>query len=297
MNNLLVRTGGLGDCALTLPVAASIKRRYPGAGLHVLGNETMLSVARLSGIFDGFHSVDAHGYSDIFSPSEPADFVRSFFMEFENVYFFTTADKDNIIRKITDAGAQSCYVLDPRKPDYHQKHIIQHLMTILGDSEPGHDINDGFKIIGTYDSDNRHHGIVIHPGSGSLMKNWPLKRYIRFAGEVDNHVTFILGPAEIERGMYCAISPDRYTVISPETLNDLWDVLRGTGIYIGNDSGVSHLASLSGTPGVVLFGPTDPVVWRPLGTRITVVTSPDGTMNGISVEDVLRRIENIQFQR
>src|SRR5207302_7263558 len=54
-------------------------------------------------------------------------------------------------------------------------------------------------------------------------------------------------------------------------INNLYDLacwLARARVYIGNDSGISHLAAAVGTPTIVLFGPTDPAVWAPLGSRV-----------------------------
>jgi ADP-heptose:LPS heptosyltransferase len=63
--------------------------------------------------------------------------------------------------------------------------------------------------------------------------------------------------------------------------------LAEAGLFLGNDSGVSHLAAAVGTPTVALFGPTDPTVWSPIGPRVTVVRSPDGTMDAIGLDAVV----------
>jgi heptosyltransferase-3 len=54
---------------------------------------------------------------------------------------------------------------------------------------------------------------------------------------------------------------------------------------VGNDSGVSHLAAAVGAPVIVLFGPTEPALWRPCGDAVRVVAG--GTLEDISVEAVL----------
>jgi heptosyltransferase-3 len=55
-------------------------------------------------------------------------------------------------------------------------------------------------------------------------------------------------------------------------LEELAARLAGCHAYLGNDSGVSHLAGLCGARTVVLFGPTSPVVWSPLGPRVRTMT-------------------------
>jgi ADP-heptose:LPS heptosyltransferase len=62
--------------------------------------------------------------------------------------------------------------------------------------------------------------------------------------------------------------------------------LAEAGVYVGNDSGVSHVAAAWGTPTVALFGPTDPLVWSPLGPCVTTVRSADGTMSSITSAEV-----------
>jgi hypothetical protein len=41
--------------------------------------------------------------------------------------------------------------------------------------------------------------------------------------------------------------------------------------YVGNDSGISHLAGVLGCRGIALFGPTDARIWRPLGADMDII--------------------------
>jgi ADP-heptose:LPS heptosyltransferase len=41
-------------------------------------------------------------------------------------------------------------------------------------------------------------------------------------------------------------------------------------LYVGNDSGITHLAAATGVPVLALFGPTDPAVWAPRGANVRV---------------------------
>ena len=57
--------------------------------------------------------------------------------------------------------------------------------------------------------------------------------------------------------------------------------------FVGNDSGVSHLAAALGVPTVALFGPTRPEHWAPRGERVRVLLGRNGRLDEISVEDCL----------
>jgi len=68
------------------------------------------------------------------------------------------------------------------------------------------------------------------------------------------------------------------------SLIDVADELRRCRLFIGNDSGITHIAAYWGAPTIALFGPTDPAVWGPLGRRVKVLKRP--SLDDISVDDV-----------
>ena len=119
---------------------------------------------------------------------------------------------------------------------------------------------------------------VIHPFSGSARKNWPLERYREVATRLGMPVRWSAGPEE---------SIDE--AVRFENLYDLACWLATARVYIGNDSGITHLAAAVGTPVVAIFGPTNPAIWAPKGERVRLVS---GRLQEISVDDVLTAIEN-----
>jgi len=75
------------------------------------------------------------------------------------------------------------------------------------------------------------------------------------------------------------------TVRRPGTYLELFNELRTASLFVGNDSGPSHLAGIMGLPTIALFGPTEPAVWKPLGPRVR--TLQNSAMEKIPVNDVL----------
>jgi ADP-heptose:LPS heptosyltransferase len=118
---------------------------------------------------------------------------------------------------------------------------------------------------------------VIHPFSGGLRKNWPLDRYRELARRLADKmpVAWCTGPEDDLPGAEIRI-PNLY---------ELACRLADARIFIGNDSGIAHLAAAVGTPVVALFGATDPRVWAPRGHDVRVVQGL--AMEAISVADVL----------
>jgi ADP-heptose:LPS heptosyltransferase len=80
---------------------------------------------------------------------------------------------------------------------------------------------------------------------------------------------FVGGPAEPD--LIAEIRNQDRQLHTFSELTDLVDWLESAGAYIGNDSGVSHLAAFLGIPSVAIFGPADPVRWKPLGPRVQIV--------------------------
>jgi heptosyltransferase III len=108
----------------------------------------------------------------------------------------------------------------------------------------------------------RENFAVIHPFSGSAKKNWPLEKFRGLA-------------ARLERAMpvrWCS-GPDDPPLPGAVRIDDLYKLacwLARARLYVGNDSGVTHLAAAVGTPVLALFGPTDPAVWGPRGAHVRI---------------------------
>ena len=295
MRLLVSRSGGLGDAVLTLPVARCLMERFTDPELHVLGNGAMLDVARMSGLFTEERSLDESGFAALYTGAPPGVFLGGYFSRYDIVFMFSASPAVKLKEKILAAGARECHVLDPRPPDGWARHITDHLLSIIGDPGKGYDLKPrGWGKVSDNGVPGCRKGLVIHPGSGSLKKNWPLERFVGLARRVDMPVTFILGPAEHEKGMGRSI-PGDFRTVSPQNLDELVCLLAGAEMYCGNDSGVSHCAALSGAPSVVLFGSSDPVVWRPLrgSAPVEIIASPDKCMDGLTVSHVADIVLNM----
>ena len=115
--------------------------------------------------------------------------------------------------------------------------------------------------------------VAIHPSSGSPKKNWPSKRFAEMARSVlaaGHEVLWIQGEADhdVVSSLVRAVPGPVATELP---LHDLATLLASSAVFVGNDSGVSHLAAAAGAPTLVLFGCTDPRQWAPRGPAVRVV--------------------------
>ena len=102
----------------------------------------------------------------------------------------------------------------------------------------------------------RHGNVILHPFSGSPKKNWPLEEFRKLAK--------LLGEVQ----WTCGVEEEFAGAVRMERLDELGRWIAGASLYIGNDSGITHLAAAVGTRTLAIFGPTDPAIWCPAGENV-----------------------------
>ena len=141
--------------------------------------------------------------------------------------------------------------------------------------------------------------MILQPGSGGPRKNWPPSCFHELAPLARDATGFavvvVLGPAELERADRGAdeLHSVADAVFEAPRLPLLAGLLAGAAVYVGNDSGVSHLAAACGAPTVAVFGPTDPAVWAPRGPSVRVLRDASGSSGQVAVGDVLEALVNM----
>ena len=104
---------------------------------------------------------------------------------------------------------------------------------------------------------------AIHPFSGSARKNWPLEKFRALAAKLAQRMP-----------VHWLAGQDDPPLVGAVQIADLYDLacwLAGARVYVGNDSGITHLAAAVGTPVLALFGHTNPQVWAPRGAHVRVL--------------------------
>ncbi len=126
----------------------------------------------------------------------------------------------------------------------------------------------------------QHRMVVIHPFSGSAQKNWSLDRYESLAQSLrllEKEVCFCAAPHQNFPGA---------RVISD--LAELGSFIKGASLYIGNDSGITHLAAACGANVLALFGASDAQVWAPRGARVQLLDT--GALDSLNTDRVLAEV-------
>jgi hypothetical protein len=220
------------------------------------------------------HDLDEVDFDSVFS--RPSTRLRSFLSRFDRAIVWMR-DDGTIRSAFEQCGIAEVTIFPGLPPENWREHASRYYLTChgFGEAPPLHlQIEPGAS---SYD-------VVIHPGSGKRSKNWPLARFQAVAEYLEGQgrrVIWCLGPAEENYQL-----PQGAAVLRTESLVTLARELAGARLYLGNDSGITHLAAGVGCPTVAVFGPSDPRVWSPQGCHITVVHAQPWP----EVADVLPRI-------
>jgi len=280
---LVLRGGALGDFIVTLPALAALRRRWPDARIELAGNATAAGLGREAGLLDTVHAQHEARWSALYADTPlPPDFAR------------WLATFDLVVNFWPDPDGQLAH--------HFPRHAAQRFLTAAalpatapaaahyrGALDPlGLEPTPTFFSLRTPPSPappNRP--IVVHPGSGSPRKNWPADRWRQLISLLPPPLSLVVGEAE-PTGWRDGNFPG-VTVLADLTLNQLADHLETARVFVGHDSGVSHLAAACSAPCVLLFGPTDPAVWAPPAPHVHVLRAgPD--LAALSVADVAHAV-------
>ncbi len=124
--------------------------------------------------------------------------------------------------------------------------------------------------------------LVVHPGSGgySLARRWDVDKLAAAADQLASQrglqMVVVGGAGDDGAALMSALKSPALDLTGKTTLPQLADVLANASLYLGSDSGISHLAGAVGTPSAVVFGPTNPVAWRPWNMKTDAVIVRSG---------------------
>ena len=147
----------------------------------------------------------------------------------------------------------------------NRKWIVEHYLESVGLNG---EFSSKLPIAGSESSPFRNK-VAIHPSSGSPKKNPPLDFFFEIEAYLSSlgvESLYILGEAESHLKDKL---PKHYPI---RDILEFSRDLASASLYIGLDSGVSHLASYLGVRSLIVYGPTDSVVWKPLGENFEIVS-------------------------
>jgi heptosyltransferase III len=292
---VVLRGGALGDIVFTLPILQALRDFYPDCFVTLVAPYPQAILARYE--TDRLLDLNSAKLLSLFKPGaslpeEARECLRA------DLILSYLSDPDRMIEKKLTLSDTTKFLPGPFKLDLERRPAVEQLaqpLAVLGITS----IGPIPRLTVTLPTRPMHR-LAIHPGSGSPNKNWPLGHWVELLGELTpafDEVLLISGEADTK--IFEAVRPlipaTKLRLCTNRALWDLVGELSQATLFIGHDSGVTHVAAATGVATVALFGPTDPTIWAPNGRHVIVITSPDRTMAGLSVEKVLEKVAAIRL--
>jgi heptosyltransferase III len=274
---LTIHLGSLGDVVISFTSLLLLRRTY--SQIDLVCRQSIGQMAEYLKVIDRNFSLEAAAFSHLYGKFS-VDFddgIIDFLMSYDDIILFSFSE--NLAENIKNASGRRVFKIPPRPEPSEKVHVGQYLISrmmnlkLLEDKAEDNimDVYQDFRNLNL-----KEKKIFIHPGSGSHLKNWPIQNFLKLVKMLSDDgfdPFFILGPAE--DGVAETILRNG---LSDEQVLQLFDpvklvnILKTGTAFIGNDSGVSHLAAFIGLPTLVIFGPTHPLRWSPMGRKVETIS-------------------------
>lgn len=300
----VVRAGALGDFILTLPAIDAIKFANPESPLYIIGPPRTADLARPDKVVD----VGGADLVPLFVRGAQLPSTTTRIFAATGLCLAYTTDATGVVREQLERAIPGrVHTWNPQPDPRRRRHVSQHLLEpvrelgiAVPDPSPRLEVRaeDGSFAESIWRRERwrwREEAVVaVHPGSGGQRKCWPLERYRDLTRELTARgirVLLLCGPADIDIARaFDQRLPPGAVLAEPRELWTLAGLLQRADLFIGNDSGPGHMAAAVGTPTISLFGPTDPVLWQPVGERCRVLRARNQSMDSLEVEEVLEAV-------
>jgi ADP-heptose:LPS heptosyltransferase len=300
---LMFRLGGLGDLLIALPSIAFVRKKIPAAKLTLVGRAEYASLLQKTGVVDDVLSWERREISGLFQTEPGADgsltnWVRGFFLALGWVQEKGSA---HLEAKLRSLGIKESHFivadLSSRVP--LSRFLFDQTAAFFGrETGPEIPFEDCACLpisAAPVDSGRNRKFVVVHPGSGSEGKCWPLRNFLEIIRRLSERgVAGLIVTGEAEERLKPELDgtalPPHWEWSESMPLLELASLLARASLYLGNDSGVTHLAAACGTTVVALFLKDLEVQWKPFGR--TNILSAD-SVSEISPAIVMERISGL----
>jgi len=295
MKLLVLHQGAIGDFILAIPAIWTAYLALKPEELHLAGHPSSTEV--LKGVFwvKKIWDVNLYPFSTLwFEPVKDLDFQMA-------LVFSKASEWQNALKS---SGVKEIWMLPPfpeeRIPLFH--HHLKNLKSY------GIYLKTGYMGLFFKEEEKEEalrflekKGIkrpffVVHPGAGSPKKIWPPERMAHLSNWLYDRFGYfplvIKGPADQKAcDEFLKYINVPYLLIENPPLRKLGALLKFASFFLGNDSGIAHLAAFSACQTFVLFGSTDPVVFMPYGPYVKCIKGKEG-LKDIREEDLKKILEN-----
>lgn len=303
MNIIAIRQGAIGDSILSFSVLSTLRAKFADAGVSVhltfVGHPAVLPLVRAWGIAEEVHNFEERQWDELFSEEGIRNTTIQAIFPQADLVICWVQDRHGLVKpNLLKVGAKEVIIGPWCGSEHSSKHAVEYLAEPLGLSP--------FDTSFTINAPGWSRGfcafdapIAIHPGCSMLERRWPARSFATVINQLlrlQHPVLLLAGPSEIEqlKEVQKRLQTPKHTrlltVLQNVPLLEVARQLKQCKYYLGNDSGVGHIAGILGIPTLILFGPSSsialpPHVMHPLGPRVEVIQ--EQRLDQLSPERVL----------
>jgi ADP-heptose:LPS heptosyltransferase len=268
---LVLHPGALGDVLLAIPALRALRRARPEAPLELAAQPRIAALLAALGVVDAEHPFDALGLEALFGDTPDARRpLPALAGTGRLVSWFGARDPEFVAR----LRAQAAEVIVASSAPPPETLVWRHLLATVGGAEPADctplTVSAPLRAAGRMALERAGWSsgplLIVHPGAGGVTKRWPAAGFARVADGLAARpglaVLLHEGPTDTEAvAAVQAMLARPLAVVRRPSLTELAGALAHATAYVGNDSGISHLAAAVGAPALALFA-TDNVRWQ-----------------------------------
>jgi len=284
---VIVHPGALGDVLLAVPAMRQLRAQHPQHQLMLCAKDSVARLLLECKVIDAWASIEGGAWADVYDPDASlTGELKNWLSCCDRAIAWMQDEKGKIAAALRKAGARSAIVNSPFAMGLKATHQSDRFCEIAEVSPaplvsfrplqlPGEMRSLGGVCLEDAGMHVDQSLVAVHPGSGSPQKSIGVTTMARMIAKIQGEGVIpivIEGPADRKAVVnLLGEIPSPLTVLQALDLRTLAGVLSHVRLFVGHDSGVTHLAALLGVPTVAIFGPTDPARWAPLGKHVTVI--------------------------
>ncbi len=274
----------IGDALFVFPTLAALRAKYPQAHITFISYRLVLPLAQAWGLADEVFDCAEERWKSISAPvGIYNDEARAIIQQADCLIYWDIDIRWKVTLNAHDVGVKDVFVAPETPVEIGDMHIADFMPKAVGLESLGIE-----HVLADYTPPQWHSSdgfcpfqppIAVHPGSTDAKRRWPARSFAEVINallRLKYPVLLLGGPSEVEtlQMVQKHIEPrlqGRLTVLENAPLLKVAAQLQQSRFFLGNDSGIGHLAGLVGVPMLGLFGPTDPVHKRPAGPYVETI--------------------------
>ena len=287
----VIHPGALGDVLLALPALRNIRRQWPGRAMGLLAGKEMASLLLQSGEVERVFSMSENLLALLYSsPASVPQPMVDWLARCDLAVAWLSSGQEELQASLRTMGVGTVLIGSPHEMGLKSRHQQDRFGEAVGLVDP-HLLppdplilpeslhQEGHRVLESVGLDPGDCLVAVHPGSGSRHKCLSPSRLAEFVGAIrlQGCRPFLIGGPADHQALHDLVTemPSEVPVLRDLPIWTLAGVICHASLFVGHDSGLTHLAALLLCPTVAAFGPTDPSRWAPRGPLVSIVRGPE----------------------